>query len=325
MPVSDTVNRSLTAASARLVDHDVGDHFTALRELDGVPYQIDQHLTQASRIAHERIGNVRSNPAGELEALCIRARRQQSNGILDDVAERERDLFERQLPRLDLREIENVVDERQKRLARLLDGVQIVALFLGEGGAERQVGHADDRVHRGPDLVAHVGEELALGDRRLLRPPLGALELTLRLLRVCDIPRHRMNQAEILVGDGLPLEPLVAAVGTPIAIVELRQLHVVHDRGPRADRRLAIVGVDEVQPRLRQQLLSRYPQRALPCGIQADEIPVKVGDAQQVPRQREEPVQFLLGPFPLDEQANLAADRRQHRAADRRRARGSRG
>ena len=31
------------------------------------------------------------------------------------------------------------------------------------GVAERQIGHADDAVHRRPDLVAHVGEELALG------------------------------------------------------------------------------------------------------------------------------------------------------------------
>ena len=115
------------------------------------------------------------------------------------------------------------------------------------------------------------------------------------------------------MGDGVPLEPLVRAVGTPIAILERRQLRVVHDRGPRADRGLAVVGVDEVQPRLRQQFLSRDPQRALPCRIQAEEIPVEVGDAQQVRRQREEPVELLLGPLPLDEQADLAADRRQHR------------
>jgi hypothetical protein len=121
-----------------------------------------------------------------------------------------------------------------------------------------------------------------------------------------------MNQAEISVGDGVPLEPLVGSVGTPIAILEHRQLRVVHDRGLGADRGLAVVGVDEVQPRLRQQLLSRDPQRALPGWIQADKIPVKVGDAEQVLREREEPVELLLGPFPLDEQANLAADRRQH-------------
>ena len=38
-----------------------------------------------------------------------------------------------------------------------------VALLGGEVGVERQVGHADDAVHRRANLVAHVGEELALG------------------------------------------------------------------------------------------------------------------------------------------------------------------
>ena len=33
---------------------------------------------------------------------------------------------------------------------------------------EREIGHADDGVHRRADLVAHVGEELALGGRRRL-------------------------------------------------------------------------------------------------------------------------------------------------------------
>ena len=92
MPVSDTVNRSRTVGIRPVVDHDVDDHFAALGELDGVAHQVDQHLTQASGVAHERIGNVRSNAAGELQALLIRARRQQPDGILDDVAEREWDL-----------------------------------------------------------------------------------------------------------------------------------------------------------------------------------------------------------------------------------------
>ena len=161
--------------------------------------------------------------------------------------------------------------------------------------------------------MAHVGEEFALGGRRLLGPPLGDLELPLRLFSVGDVARDRMNQAEVLVGDGLPLEPLVRAVGTPIAILEGRQLRVVHDRGLRANRGLTIVGVDEVQPRLREQLFARDAQRALPCRVQADKVPVEIGDAQQVQRQREEPVQLLFGPLPLDEKANLAADRRQHR------------
>ncbi len=60
-------------------------------------------------------------------------------------------------------------------------------------GVEQECGHADDAVHRRADLVAHVGEELAL--RRVRRLGLqsklvGALgrdaQLTVRRLRLVD-------------------------------------------------------------------------------------------------------------------------------------------
>ncbi len=46
--------------------------------------------------------------------------------------------------------------------------------MLVEAGVERQLGHADDPVHRGTDLVAHVGQEFALraaGFHRLVARP----------------------------------------------------------------------------------------------------------------------------------------------------------
>ncbi len=55
--------------------------------------------------------------------------------------------------------------------------VEVVALLAGEVGGERQRGHADDAVHRRADLVAHVGEELALGAARGLGLLLGGLEI----------------------------------------------------------------------------------------------------------------------------------------------------
>ena len=100
-------------------------------ELDGVADQIDEDLPQASGIADERVGHVRHDAARQLEAFLVRARRQQADGVLDDVAESERDALERQLARLDLREVEDVVDEREQRLARVLDRAQVVALLGG--------------------------------------------------------------------------------------------------------------------------------------------------------------------------------------------------
>ena len=64
-------------------------------------------------------------------------------------------------PGLDLREVEDVVDQRQQRLGRGLDHLRGIRAACEESvGVEHQFGHADDGVHRRADLVAHVGQEV---------------------------------------------------------------------------------------------------------------------------------------------------------------------
>ena len=41
---------------------------------------------------------------------------------------------------------------------------------------EQQISHPDDAVHRRPDLVAHLGEELAFSEGRRLRRFLGQFQ-----------------------------------------------------------------------------------------------------------------------------------------------------
>ncbi len=78
---------------------------------------------------------------------------------------------------LDLREVEDVVDDRQERLARRVDGLGVVALLGVERRVEQQPAHPDDGVHRGPDLVAHRGQERALGLVRRVRVAARGVEL----------------------------------------------------------------------------------------------------------------------------------------------------
>jgi len=67
---------------------------------------------------------------------------------------------------LDLRQIEDIIDQRQQVFPRAIDLVQVLDVFLlvlvlqilGE-----HLAVADDRVERCTQLVAHVGEECALG------------------------------------------------------------------------------------------------------------------------------------------------------------------
>ena len=65
---------------------------------------------------------------------------------------------------LDLGEIEHVVDQLQQMAAAGVNGIEMLAaLFHGLGvAAPQNVGEAEDGVHGRADLVAHVGQEIAL-------------------------------------------------------------------------------------------------------------------------------------------------------------------
>jgi hypothetical protein len=99
--------------------------------------------------------------------------------------------MERQPLRLDLRIVEDIVDDGQERLARAPDRLDVEALFVGEASLEQDVGHADHAVHRRPDLVAHVGEEGGLRAIRGLRLFPRALERLLPPDGRRDVERER--------------------------------------------------------------------------------------------------------------------------------------
>ncbi len=103
---------------------------------------------------------------GEVEILLAHLGAEQPFDFAQRVAEIERRLFEHQLARLDLREVEHIVDERQQRFGGIADRRDVLALFAIELRFERQSREADDRVHRRADFVAHVGEEFAFRLRR---------------------------------------------------------------------------------------------------------------------------------------------------------------
>ena len=95
-----------------------------------------------------------SRPQRQQLAACRSTQSRRRNG----------DALEVELAGLDLREVEDVVDDRQQRLGRVArPWSRYSRCSAVEVGVEHQLGHADDAVHRRADLVAHVGQELALG------------------------------------------------------------------------------------------------------------------------------------------------------------------
>ena len=118
----------------------------------------------------------------ELETLFLRALAHHGLQVLEHIIEPEGKALEFEAIGLDLREVEDVVDHAEQGCAGAVDLLDVIALAWGEIGFEAQVRHADHRVHRCADLVAHVGEEHALGASGVLRAlPRGLHFLGLRV------------------------------------------------------------------------------------------------------------------------------------------------
>src|SRR5450755_2811786 len=71
------------------------------------------------------------------------------NELLDRLSQIEVDVFKLELTRLELREIQDVIDEREQVAAGALDDRGQPSLPSGQFGGEEQFGRADDAVHRG--------------------------------------------------------------------------------------------------------------------------------------------------------------------------------
>ena len=92
--------------------------------------------------------------------------RHQFRHVLHQFAQVEIRLLQLQLAGLDLGEIEDVVDDLQQGIAGAADRVRKATLAVSELRLQQQLRHAQHAVHRGPDLMAHVGQELGLQLRR---------------------------------------------------------------------------------------------------------------------------------------------------------------
>ena len=152
-------------------------------ELDRVVAVVDQHLAQAQRITHHQVGHVGRHVEDQLQALGRHLLRQQIGQVVQHRCDREVDVLQGQLVGLDLGEVQDVVDDAQQVVRGLLDLLQVVRLALVLRAAQGQVRHADDGVHGRADLMAHVGQEVALHARGVLGTVLGVAQFGLARLQ----------------------------------------------------------------------------------------------------------------------------------------------
>ena len=95
---------------------------------------------------------------------CSRCdRRHERHRLVGELGEWDRLGRNRQPPALDARDVEDLVDELEQVASAAEDVVHILALTVGQTIELEELTETDDRVQRCPELVAHAGEELALG------------------------------------------------------------------------------------------------------------------------------------------------------------------
>ena len=90
--------------------------------------------------------------------------------VEDQGGEIEGDGLEPQLPGIDLREIQDVVEDGEQGPTAPCDGVDVVALLDAQGRGLEQLRHAQHPVHGGADLMAHAGEERARRLQLMIAP-----------------------------------------------------------------------------------------------------------------------------------------------------------
>ena len=149
------------------------------RELHRVREQVEDDLLDPSLVAVDHV-DLRIGGERDTDPVLRRALAHHHDAALERLPKGERVHLELDLSRLDLGEVEDVVDQREQMVPRRDDVVEVLRLLLVHRADHLVAQHlreADDRVQRRPQLVRHVGQELRLVPARRLELRVEAPEL----------------------------------------------------------------------------------------------------------------------------------------------------
>ena len=122
-----------------------------LGEFRGIAHQVE-NLSEPGRVGvdgPERVGSDQAEP------FRPRAGRGDVRDDVDDVGELEFAMLELDQTELELREIEDVVDQLEECVTALADGRDLRPLVGSQFRSVEQIDHADNAVERRANLVAH--------------------------------------------------------------------------------------------------------------------------------------------------------------------------
>ena len=152
-------------------------------EFHGVGDQVEEDLPELATVGEDR--RRAGEPGADFDALALGLRSDERDGVLDHALGRDRLELQLEPAGFDLRQIEDVVDQREQVPAarqHVLDEFGVLRRECLPAFFEEQLGKADDRVQWCAQLVRHVGKELRLEPVSLL--DLDVLRLQIDPLRL---------------------------------------------------------------------------------------------------------------------------------------------
>ena len=130
-------------------------------KFDGVAEEVDDDLAETLQIAKERRGNSGIQMPGNFEVLLAAPELHDFQDFAQASGELKFERAKFHHSRVHFGEVQNVIEQAEKRIGRSLYHFQIFALLRGDLGVENQVGHAENSIHRGAEFMADVSEEFA--------------------------------------------------------------------------------------------------------------------------------------------------------------------
>src|ERR1700674_1772974 len=175
------------------------------RELDGVRQQVVEDLLELVLVCNQQRID-RLNARADLDVLLHRQRPHHVEHLADGGVDPELFVDQVHAARLDLGQVEDVVDEGQQVLAAVIDVVQtVMALFLGDLSGEvvpKQLRESEDGVEWRAQFVRHIGEELGLEPADFGDLGIGDLQLPEVVLELL-VEASVLDRDRGLVGDDL--------------------------------------------------------------------------------------------------------------------------
>ena len=160
------------------------------REFHGIADQVDQHLAQARAVTQDVTRHLVVDPVQQVHTLVPRSAAAQVEGALQAVADVDRHAFQIQLAGFEPGEIQDAIDQGHQGFAAGADDLGKLLLLCGQRRLQQQVAHADHRIHRRADLVAHVGQELGFGAMARIGCVACGDQVGLGLLACGDVARN---------------------------------------------------------------------------------------------------------------------------------------